>query len=270
MSEEEFIQLSPGPVLEEEVADQELIRLLKQRHATRNIAPISALPDADWDAPFDLRVMRPRAVDLRKLWQLTGKREPPEIAATLGPRRPILLNHAVTPFPVDGQRPGGVWGLGYEFIPHEIDASTVSVVPSNEVLQIGTVGSRVELGLDLSGKIAVPDKLLAAGSGLSVALTGASLHAATHLSFQFGLQLHITLRTIIGAPVGVGGAQWKFYRQNEPLDQCHPLLQTLLVPEDAQSIHCTIRTWAKQARWLRKERFWPYADQVFEISLASS
>lgn len=271
MAEDEFIQLSPGTPIEEDVADPELVALLKNRLATRNLAPVSALSDTDWDAPFDLRVMRPRAIDLRKLWQLIGHPEPPGITATLGPRRPILLNHVVTPFPVDGRIPGGVWGLGYEFIPHGIDASTVSVAPENEVFTLGKVGQDLNLSLDLGGRITVPRVPLEAGPGLPVALTGAGLQASTRQSFQFALQLHITLRKVIGAAVGVGGAQWKIYRQDEPIDQSHTLLQTLLVPESTRSLHCTIKTWARQAgvfgtRW--RSRFWTYADQTYDISLA--
>jgi hypothetical protein len=108
------------------------------------------------------------------------------------------------------------------------------------------------------------------GLGPLVTLSGASVRASTDQSFQFSVGLSITLRKVVGAPVGIGGAMWKLYRQDEPLDQPHALLQTVLVPEDATSIRCTVKTWAKQAgilgtRW--GARFWKYDDQQFEISL---
>lgn len=228
----------------------------------------------NWDPPFDLRVLRPRAIDLRKLWRLTKQPEPPGIAASLGSRRPILLNHLITPFPNDGSVPGRVWGLGYEFVTHDLDASTVSVVPDDEVMEIGKVGQSIDLGLELGGKVGIPEVgLPQTSTGPTVSLSGASLRAATNQRFQFALEMRITLRKVIGAGVGIGGAQWKLYRQNEPIDQPHPLLQTILIPEDAKSIRCTIKTWAKQAGILGTRlgaRFWPYQDQEFEISLTGS
>lgn len=74
--------------------------------------------------------------------ELTGRTEPVEITATLGSRRPILLNHLVAPFALEGEKPGGVWGLGHEFEAHDVDAGTVSVVPDNEVLEVAKVGHR--------------------------------------------------------------------------------------------------------------------------------
>jgi hypothetical protein len=267
------VQLQPEKGTEAEL-DQELNKIIRAKQVVEYMSPVSAYGTGDeWDAPFDLRVLRPRAVDLRKLWQLTGQSEPPGIAATLGSRRPLLINHVLTPFPVDGRTPGRVWGLGYEFVAHDIDANTVSVVPDDEVMEIGKVAQSVDLGLELGGKVGIPAVALPqTNMGPTVSLTGASLRAATSQQFQFALQLRITLRKVIGAGVGIGGAQWKLYRQNEPIDQPHPLLQTLLVPEEARSIRCTIKTWAKQAGRLGTSwgaRFWPYPDQEFEINLAN-
>src|ERR1017187_3293614 len=87
----------------------------------------------DWDAPLDLRVARPLAMDLRSMWRATGAVLPAQLAGALGATRPILVTHTVTPFPVDGRSPARVWGLGYEFVAHDIDANTVDVEPSNEV-----------------------------------------------------------------------------------------------------------------------------------------
>ncbi|HUS29393.1 MAG TPA: hypothetical protein VMZ53_12830, partial [Kofleriaceae bacterium] len=198
--------------------------------------------------------------------------EPPGITASLGPRIPILLQHVITPFPVDGKAPGKVWGLGYEFEPHDVDANTVSVAPDDEVLKIGQIGQEVEMGVELGGKIGVPQGALSAlAAAPAVSLTNASLRASTSQSFQFSLHLKLTLRKLVGAGFGAGGAQWKLYRQDEPIDKPHTLLQTLLVAEGTKSIKCSVRTWAKQAGFLGTSlgaKFWPYPDQAFEISLA--
>jgi hypothetical protein len=82
--------------------------------------------------------------------------------------------------------------------------------------------------------------------------------------------MEISLRKVVGAPVGAGGALWKMYRQDEPLEGPHALLQTLVVGPGTQRIKCKIRTWAKQAGWLGTSwgaRLWPYEDEAFEISL---
>jgi len=265
--------LHPQTATEQDL-DGPLKEIIQAQEQLESMCPVSALDlRADWDPPFDLRVLRPRAIDLRKLWRLTKQPEPPGIAASLGARRPILLNHLVTPFPIDGSIPGRVWGLGYEFVVHDLDASTVSVVPSDEVMEIGKVGQSVDLGLELGGKVGIPSVELPQTSGPTVSLSGASLRASTNQRYQFALEMRITLRKVIGAGVGIGGAQWKLYRQNEPIDQPHALLQTILVPEDAKSIRCTVKTWAKQAGFLGTRvgaRFWPYQDQDFEVDLTAS
>jgi hypothetical protein len=125
--------------------------------------------------------------------------------------------------------------------------------------------------VELGGHIGVPKEaltLLAAAPAVS--LTNASLHASTSQQFQFSLHMNLTLRKAVGAGFGVGGAQWKLYRQDERLDRPHTLLQTLLVAEGTKSIRCTVRSWAKQAGFLGTRlgaKFWQYPDQTFDISL---
>jgi len=233
----------------------------------------------EWDAPLDLRVLRPRAIDLRKLWKLTKQKEPPGIAATLGPSRPILLNHLLTPFPLDGKPPVSVWGLGYEFVVRgiddfqKVDVNTVSVVPDDKVVRFGKLKQEVNLGLKLGGELGIPDVALSAlNLGTSVSLSGASMSASTDQNFQFSVKLDVTLRKVVGAGVGNGGAMWRLFRQDEALDRPHPLLQTVLVPEGSKKLHCIIKTWAKQAGFLGTRwgaKFWNYQDQEFEIDLTA-
>jgi len=109
---DEFVQLKPRGEQVDAVLEPELLEIVEKIAATSR-SPISASSGGgDWDAPFDLRVARPRAVDLRALWAKENRPEPAELAAALGPKRPILLTHVVTPFPRDGDAPARVWSLG--------------------------------------------------------------------------------------------------------------------------------------------------------------
>jgi len=269
------IVLQPGKEQQISIEDDaELVAIFeKQRQFESAFNPIGAKRGGgdEWYAPLDLRVNRPYAVDLRKLWDITGQAVPAEIEAMLGHRIPVLLHHVVTPFPMDGKVPGGVWGLGYEFVNNSANANTISVLPSDEVLNIGSIGSEVELGVDLSGGVGVPDASLECINSIpGVNLSGAKLHASTHQKFQFSLKMALTLRKVVGAPVGEGGALWKMYRQNEPLDRPHTLLQTVMLADGAREIKCTIRTWAKQAGWFGTRlgaKYWPYEDLAFTVNL---
>src|SRR5262249_33869108 len=135
--------------------DPELLEIA-ERNAATSRSPISTSGGSnDWDAPFDLRVARPRAVDLRALWAKENRPEPAELAAALGPKRPILLTHVVTPLPRNGEVPARVWGLGYEIVILGADADTVSVAPSNEVFKIADLGQSVDLGIDFGGRFGI-------------------------------------------------------------------------------------------------------------------
>src|SRR4051794_32561639 len=49
------------------------------------------------EPPFDIRVLKPRAVDLRKLYALVNQPVPADVQAALGPRVPVLLYQGLTP-----------------------------------------------------------------------------------------------------------------------------------------------------------------------------
>jgi hypothetical protein len=228
--------------------------------------------EEEWDSAIDLRVMRPRAVDLRKYYELTGNPIPPAIEASLGPNIPILINHVVTPFSEDGRSPVKVWGLGYEFIVENAEGNTVSVLPSDETLKVAEIDQEMNLGLQIDGGVGIPKKALEIIEEVpAFSLTNAKLEASTDQKFQLSLHMTISLRKVVGAPVGAGGAQWKMYRQDEKLDKPHTLLQTILIDSKTENIQCRIKTWAKQAGWLGTgwgAKFWSYKDQIFDISLA--
>jgi hypothetical protein len=253
--------------------DPELAALFEERQKLASFQPIGASRPAggDWDAPLDLRVHRPVAVDLRRVWRATKAEAPPTITAALGPRIPVLLHHVVTPFAIDGRIPGAVWGLGYEFVNESADASTVAVLPTDELLKIGSIGQDVDVGLDLRGGVGVPGEALDLLDGVpGLSLSGASVRATVGQEFQFRLRMTLSLRKVVGAPVGAGGALWKMYRQDEPLDRPHTLLQTVLVAEGTREIRCTVKTWARQAGLLGTRlgaKFWSYDDEEFIVSL---
>jgi hypothetical protein len=270
--------LHPGPVGElewESLPDKELLaELVRAQWELESLTPISSHRGGgeDWDAPFDLRVARPRAVDLAKLWASQGGSPDAALAAAPSGMRPILLNHVITAFPRDGLPPGRVWALSYEFVLHDIPrAETVAVAPSNVLLRFGGLYQKVSLGFDLGGQLIVPDAMREAIEATStISLSGASIALATEQRYQFEVSLDTSLRKVVGAPVGVGGALWKMYRQDEPLDAPIPLLQTLLVPADTKELRCTVQCSAVRAGLLGSRwgaRFWPYADQEFTVYL---
>lgn len=271
MSDNEF-QPRAGVGHDLELDDPILEQILIER-STRHAINIAGEPADAWEAPIDLRVMRPHAIDLRKYWALTKQPVPPSIASTLGANTPILLNHVVTPFARAGEAPGGIWGIGYEFnLVPPVEANTVSVQPSDEVLKIARLGQTVQLGLDVGGGVGVPeeDDLEIMKGVQALTLSGASLEASTNQRFHMSLRLRVTLRKLVGGPVGVGGAKWTLYRQDERLDQSHALVQTLVVAPTTRPLRCVIKTWAKKAGWLGtgfRSRKWVYDDVEFEIPL---
>ena len=85
------------------------------------------------DAPFDLGIPAPRAIDLRKLWKLAGKKPEPEIAAALGPNIPVLLSHSVTAFPTQ-PRPPRVWAIRYAASIFGVSATVQDWQPRTDIL----------------------------------------------------------------------------------------------------------------------------------------
>ena len=108
-------------------------------------------------APFDLGIPEPRAIDLRKVWKLAGQKPDAQILAALGPNVPVLLSHSITAFPVGAGKPPRVWGIRYGSQLFGIDARTVSVQPTTELLDVLTVGAEAELAVGLAGELSVPD-----------------------------------------------------------------------------------------------------------------
>ncbi len=260
----------------EDVDLDELDDLARQEAAL--LAPMGAshddADDEDPEAPYDLELVKPRAVDLLKLCAVSGTAVPPTIAAALGPNVPILLHHGLTPFAPAGTRPVGVWGMGYEVTLDGVDARTVSVLPATTIEEVGSVDSKVDFGLDVGGGISLlPAPLALAVATLvpGLSLPSVEMHAVAHQRFSFALRMSLSFLRVQAGPVGAGGARWNVYRGAESIDSFLPLVQTILVPSGLDRLEMTVGTWVRRrGRWggLRRARAWKAPPQAFEVSLA--
>jgi hypothetical protein len=218
-------------------------------------------------APFDLGIPRPRAIDLRKLWKLSGQTPDKAILAALGPNRPILLAHAVTAFPVGAGRPPRVWGIRYRSSVFGVDADTVDLQPNTELLDIVQVDSQAELGLSLGGKLSV---LGAATGGLSalpgVDLNGASVSADTDQKATLRIRFTMSVPKVIAGPDAAGGAGWQLYAQDRRLEGHQALLQTLLVPKGADRLRIEVVSSVAAAGWFGP-RQWTFETASFDVPL---
>jgi hypothetical protein len=233
--------------------------------------PQRGTDEPDDRPPFDLEVVKPRAVDIRKLWALTGQDVPAEIQSAVGARVPILLHQGLTPFHPAGAPKRRVWGLGYEIRVNDLDAATVSLAPPSRSYEIGRLEQKTQLGLGIGGALAVPEAALKAVAEIpGVTLEGARLQITNDSQFRIGIELSLSVLEVQAGPVGAGGARWNFYAGRERLDTFHPLLHTLLVPAGTQELSVSVKTWVRRrARWLGlvSARQWTSPDVPFHVSL---
>ena len=66
-------------------------------------------------------------------------------------------------------------------------------------------------------------------------------------SVAFAIRYEFRVLKVQAGPVAPGGARWNLYRQDRPLDDFHPLLQTLLVPRGARGVTVEVQAWAREA-----------------------
>jgi hypothetical protein len=286
MSDREAVRLVYGRT--EEVEDPLLMKLDEEFRARKGIfesfpmgvpgeaqrggTGAEAEPTAaDTEPPFDLQVVKPRAVDVRKFCQLVNKPVPPDIEAALGPRIPVLLYHGLTPFHRPGQKPLPVWGLGYEVQLEGGDASTVALEPDTRLLSLVKGKLEAQVGLSADGAMEVPSGTLQVINAVpGVTLQGARVHATSNAQFGLAIQFDLSVLEVQAGPVGAGGARWNLYQAHERLDRFQPLLHTLLVPAGTQRLNLVVKTWVRsRARWLGliKARQWSPPEERFEVSL---
>jgi hypothetical protein len=235
------------------------------RRTTRGLATRD-----DPDDPFDVEVPKPAAYDLRRLYKLSGAEVPPEHAAALGARVPLLICHGLTPFYKGGRRPSGVWGFGYSARLVGVDGDTVAFQPSSELIDVAKVEQEVTLGLDVSGSLSLAPDL-----GLGAALPGITLPSAkVHASTRQGVGLAITCRFSVVAvqagPLAAGGVRWNIYRAKQSIEAFQPLFQTLRVPSGVKTLQFEVETWIRGSGYLfglLGARHWHYPAQTFQVSL---
>jgi hypothetical protein len=207
--------------------------------------------DADANEGYDVEIVRPRAVDVRKLARLTGGAVPSDIDAALGGRVPVLLYHGMTPFNRKGRSPQEVWGMGYEVKLAKGDGDTHSIAPQTQILKVGEWKQKFNVGISAGGTLGVPT---VATTALAVVpgfeLEGAKVQASTDQQFALMLGIELNFLEVQAGPESPGGARWNLYRQHERLDRFQPLFQTILVRPGVKSLDVTIQTWVRRAGFL--------------------
>lgn len=246
----------------QDLADLQQELALQGRGPTR-----SGLQHVD-DPPYDLESPEPRAIDLLRLWKRLGREADPNVLAALGPNRPILVSHGITAFHKMGRRPRAIWGMGYQATVVDVEARTVDVTPTSEHITVGSLQQDVRLGVTLDGRIEVPQAALAASEKLpGVGLNGASIEAGIDERIAFAIRYEFRVLKVQAGPVAPGGARWNLYRQDRPLDDFHPLLQTLLVPRRARDVTVEVEAWAREAGFLGPGREWTFEPRTYRVSL---
>lgn len=211
--------------------------------ADRRGAPLSAPPASP--APVDLRIVRPRALDIAKLCALAGKPVGDEVIASLSGKIPILLCHGLTAFAAPGRSPPRLWGMGYE-IEVDLAGDTIGIEPGTRFLEVARAQQTLSIGVTASGRLGVPAEGLAvAGSPLPVA--AAEIHASTDQQFSLALQFVLRCVKVEAGPFGAGGAKWNMYVQDEPLNGFQALYQTLLIKDRRPALRAKVTTWVRTA-----------------------
>ena len=218
-------------------------------------------------APFDLGIPEPRALDLRRLWKIAGKKPDPQVLAALGPDIPVLLSHSVTAFPVGPGKPPRVWGIRYQSELFGVDARTVSLQPTTELIDLVTVGAEAELEIGLGGELGLPRVAKAAIDTLpGVTLNDAKVGAGVHESAKLRIRFTLSVPKVISGAEARGGARWHLYAQDRRLDGHQALVQTLLVPKGTKRVRIDIISSVAAAGWFGA-RQWRYETETFDIAL---
>ncbi len=231
------------------------------RSRTRSAISVQA------DPPYDLQSPEPRAIDLLGLWKRLGKKPDPNLLASLGPNRPILLSHGITAFHKMGRRPRAIWGMGYQATVVDVEARTIDVTPTSEHITVGSLQQNVRLGVTLDGRIEAPQAAMGVAQQLpGVGLNGASIERVDE-RVAFAIRYEFRVLKVQAGPVAPGGAGGTC-TQDRPLDDFHPLLQTLLVPRSAHGVTVEVQAWAREAGFLGPGREWTFEPRTFQVSLA--
>ncbi len=262
-------ELGAGPPLSMDEVPTARSLTLKTARAERAALPAPGSPE---DCPFDLEVPPPYAVDLRHLCSLTGAKVPPEVDAKLGPNVPILICHRMTPFARPGERPPGIWGMGYTAKLGRLPAATtVDLAPSSKLVSLASAEAKLDVGVGAGGEIGLPDRVLeAAGAAVpGWQVSEAKLSVSADARFAFVLSLDLSALEIQAGPVGAGGARWNLYRRAKRIDVTQTLAHTVVVPPGTAALRLAVTTWIRECGFLGgPSKQWTFAALRFVVSLA--
>src|SRR5206468_1365092 len=118
------------------------------------------------------------------------------------------------PFSRDGRPPRGVIGLGYTVTLRGVEAATVAVLPDSEFTRYASLDEDVRIGISAGGEVGIPTRVLSAANAVpGISLKGAQFEATNDSKFAVAIHLNFGLMSVVGAPVGAGGARWEMYRR---------------------------------------------------------
>ncbi|MBN2196024.1 MAG: hypothetical protein JW751_24620 [Polyangiaceae bacterium] len=198
--------------------------------------------------------MRPRAISVRRLCQLVDQRHDASIDAALGEaKEPVLLYQGMTPFHPAGERPHGIFGMGYP-IQIEGEVSTVAWQPDSSLIEVAKVDQEVSVGLGVGGALGTPSGLEGLDVIPGITLPHAKIHAKTHQEFRLSISFVFNLLRVQAGAVGSGEARWNIYQQDERLDRFQPLTHTLTVPRDTPKVTGRVTTWIRRNAGTRTDR----------------
>ena len=232
----------------------------------------AAAPPDPATCPFDLEVPPPYAVDLLRLCEINGAKVPPEIRAKLGPNTAVLICHRLTPFAQEGERPHGIWSMGYTAkLSGQPAATTIGLVPDTKLTSVAAAEAKVDVGVGAGGEFGLLEGTAAAAgtaTGGLVRDVKLSLSADAKFAFILSLDLDVSLLEIHAGPVGAGGARWDLYRRGKRIDVRQSLAHTVVVPKGTASLKLVVETWIRESNWLGGPATqWTFAPQRFTVSL---
>lgn len=237
-------------------------------------ADFREIPVRPLDDPFELEIVKPRAVSIERMYELSRKAVPPELRAALGANYPLLILHGITPFYKTDRKPSGIWGLGYRVAVDEERCATVAVFPETRRYRMFNASEQFSVGIKAGGEIGTQEipGIQILGGIAKLDLRGVSVKATNDAEFGLSARLSVSVLEVLAAPVGAGGARWDIYRGRESIQIYQPLLQTLLAPRERKTLRFRVETWIRTpGRFfgLSKARHWDYPSQSFEVSIES-
>ena len=232
----------------------------------------AAAPPDPVTCPFNLEVSSPYAVDLIRLCEINDAKVPPEIRAKLGPNTAVLIYHDMTPFAPMGERPHGIWGMGYTAkLSGQPSAATIGLVPDSRLVSVAKAKAKVDIGVGASGELGLSEGTAASAqtaTGGLVRDVKLSLSADAKFAFILSLDLDVSLLEIHAGPVGAGGARWDLYRRGKRIDVRQSLAHTVVVPKGTASLKLVVETCIRESGFLgRPATHWKFEPQKFMVSL---